>query len=63
MIRVRPNIFIGHANGKSIKLIYRGSDKSDLYINGEFKGICSFSYTKSKVEELEKIDKRKGKMN
>jgi hypothetical protein len=55
MIKIKPNIWIGYINGRVVKLVYRGDDKSDLYINGKFKGICSFSYTKNRVEELEGV--------
>jgi hypothetical protein len=54
VIQTRPNIYVGHINGKLIKLIYRGNDKADLYIDGKFKGIAPFTYTKNKVEELER---------
>jgi hypothetical protein len=55
VIRARPNVYVGYANGKLIRLIYRGNDRADLYINGKFKGICPFKYTKNKVEELEGV--------
>jgi hypothetical protein len=55
MIKIRPNIYIGYVNGKLVKLIYRGDNKADLYINGKFKGLCPFKYTKNKVEELEGV--------
>jgi hypothetical protein len=58
VIKTRPNIYVGYINGKHIKLVYRGNDKADLYIDGEFKGIAPFTYTKNKVEELEGAKKK-----
>jgi hypothetical protein len=55
LIKTRSNIYIGYVNGKLIKLIYRGNDKADLYINGKFQGLAPFNYTKNKVEELEGV--------
>jgi hypothetical protein len=57
VMKIRPNIYVGYVNDRLVKLVYRGDDKADLYINGEFKGLCPFTYTKSKVEELEGVGK------
>jgi hypothetical protein len=55
VIKIRPNIYIGYVNGMLVRLVYRSNDKADLYINGKFKGLCPFKYTRNKVEELEGV--------
>ncbi|WNB92480.1 hypothetical protein [Bacillus sp. NEB1478] len=54
MIRLGDGVYMCHLNGHQLKIIYKGNDICELYLENEFQGRASFQYVKKKLSELEK---------
>lgn len=54
MLMLRDGTYISYINDQVIRLRYKGNNKCNLYINGEFKGICRFHHIKQKITKIEK---------
>lgn len=60
MIILSKGVYLSFLKRKKIKLIYKGNNLCDLYINDQYKGIAPFDYVKQRLFRLEK---KQGKVN
>jgi hypothetical protein len=54
MIRLGEGIYLCFLNGYPLKIIYKGKNICQLYLENEYQGTAPFDYVKKKLTELEK---------
>lgn len=53
MLILQNGEYVSRVNHHSVKLIYRGNNECDLYIDDRFQGVCPFDYIKRKINKIE----------
>lgn len=54
MIRLGDGVYMCYLNGYPLKIVYKGKNICELYLENEFQGTAPFDYVKKKLGELEK---------
>ncbi|TCP30236.1 hypothetical protein EV207_10659 [Scopulibacillus darangshiensis] len=53
MIHLSRGVYLSHLMDSKVKIVYKGNNLCDLYINDEYKGLAPFDYTKKALNSLE----------
>ncbi|MDM5314894.1 hypothetical protein QUF49_02745 [Fictibacillus sp. b24] len=54
MIRLSKGGYVCHLNGHRIKVVYKGNNVCELYLEDELQGTAPFDYVKKKLGQFEK---------
>jgi hypothetical protein len=54
MIRLGNGVYLCYLNGHRLKIVYKGSNVCQLYLEDEYQGTAPFDYVKMKLTRLEK---------
>lgn len=54
MIRLENGLYICHLNGHLIKIVYKGNNVCEIFLDDEYQGRASFDYVKKKLNQIEK---------
>jgi hypothetical protein len=54
VIRLGNGLYICHLNGYILKILYKGSNECDIYLDDILQGSAPFDYVKKKLNLLEK---------
>jgi hypothetical protein len=53
MLVLRNGTYVSRINGHQVTLVYCGKDNAKFFIDGVYRGVCPFSYTKKKINKIE----------
>lgn len=53
MLLQQNGIYVSWINGCKVELDYCGKNQARLFVDGEYRGICSFAYTKKEINKIE----------
>lgn len=54
MIRLGDGLYICHLNGHLLKIVYKGNNVCEIYLEDEYQGRAPFDYVKKKLNLMEK---------
>lgn len=53
MLLQKNGIYVGRVNRHKVELEYCGKDQARLFVDGEYRGVCPFAYTKKEINKME----------